>query len=103
MAPLDILCELCLPLVRVGGLFIAMKSQAADGELEDASDVVEKLGAVQADRRDLTLKFPAGAERTDDDPARSIIIFRKVAPTPGEFPRHYSQIKKSHEKRVKRK
>ena len=97
VAPLDVLCELCLPLVRPGGRLIAMKSRSADEELSLAADVVPKLGGGPAKTRRLTLFFPDG---TSAD--RAIIEIPKASPTPSAFPRNYSQIKKNHDKKVKK-
>ncbi|MBQ7670725.1 MAG: 16S rRNA (guanine(527)-N(7))-methyltransferase RsmG [Clostridia bacterium] len=85
VARLNILAELCAPFVKVGGCFLAMKGSAADEELNEAKSAVAKLG----------LEFQR-AERyeIEDGGERSILIFKKVVPTPSEFPRRFAQIKK---------
>ena len=119
VAPLDVLCELCLPLVRPGGTMVAMKSRSADDELANAADIIPKLGGSPPDLRRLTLFFPdsdvpipspqAGEGTARDRPDgregaadRAIILIPKASPTPAAFPRQYSQIKKSHDKKVKK-
>ncbi len=100
VAPLDILAEFCLPLVRAGGRFVAMKSRSADAELTLARPVIEKLGGGVPEVRRLTLLSPdAGREY---DLSRVILVSGKRGTTPPEYPRHYSQIKKSHDKKVKK-
>lgn len=85
VARLNILTELCAPFVKVGGYFLAMKGSAADEELSEAKSAVSKLG----------LEFQR-AERyeIEDGGERYILIFKKNAPTPKEFPRRFAQIKK---------
>lgn len=85
VARLNILAELCAPFVKVGGYFLAMKGSAADEELGEAKNAVSKLG----------LEFQR-AERyeIEDGGERSILIFKKIAPTLKEFPRRFAQIKK---------
>ena len=86
VAPLPILCELCLPLVRTGGQFLAMKSTGSDGELEQAAHAIRTLGG--------------GAPRVIDYPVpqsdmtHRLILIEKQSPTPAKYPRAYGQIKK---------
>lgn len=90
VAALPVLSELCIPFAKVGGRFIAMKSKSADEELSAASSAIEKLGGRVEDVKKLTLKG-SGA---DEDMSRTLIVIRKVSPTPEKYPRQYSQIKK---------
>ena len=96
VAPLDILCELCLPFVRVGGSFIAMKSRSAQSELALAADVAAKLGGELSDTREFELYVPGGE---GGDPLRTLLVFTKTAPTPRGLPRTFAQIKKDHQRR----
>ena len=85
VARLNILAELCLPFVRVGGAFLAMKGAAAQEELAEAQSALRKLGGeVEAVRR-----FDLG------DAAHYVLVIRKRCPTPAAYPRRYSKIKQS--------
>ena len=55
VAALPVLCEYCLPLVRVGGVFIAMKGPDADAELGGSVAALKKLGGAYGDTRAFTL------------------------------------------------
>lgn len=82
---LNILCELCLPFVRIGGLFLAMKGAAADEELNEAARAITLLGG-QLER---VARYPLG------DAERRVIVVRKVRPTPPAYPRRFAKIKQS--------
>lgn len=82
VAALSILCEYCLPLVKVGGRFIAMKG----AEKEDVpSDALKKLGAKYECEHEYCL--PDGSKRR-------LIVFRKMLPTPPKYPRNGGVIAK---------
>lgn len=87
VARLNVLCELCLPYVKVGGKFVAMKANAAE-ELEEAANAIKKLGGklIFADEFLLT-------SDTASDP-RCIVGIEKNSETPKNYPRNNSQIKK---------
>lgn len=89
VAALPTLTELCLPLVKVGGRFIAMKAQKADDELSAAISAIEKCGGKLQQSQAFELR---DASTTCE--ARTIITIDKVKLTPKEFPRHYSKISK---------
>lgn len=89
VAKLNVLCELCLPFVRVGGRFIAMKSLSAAEEIEQARHALTETGGEIAEN--ITLNLKGGEEEL----SRSLIIIQKVAPTPKNYPRRYSQITKN--------
>ena len=77
VAPLPVLAELCLPLVAVGGSFVAMKGR--DAGLEEGFYAVERLGGKV--RQSISLSLPGGyGERT-------LLSIAKVKPCPPEFPR----------------
>jgi len=86
VAALPVLCELCLPLVRVGGRFLAMKSTQSDSELSDAARAVETLGGRVA--RTVDYAIPTG------DVTHRVIVIEKVKPAPAKYPRAFGQIKK---------
>ncbi len=85
VASLPILCELCLPFVKIGGQMIAMKAKLDESE---ATKAPQTLGASPFERHEFTLK---GAEI---DEARLILVAKKQKHTPKDFPRAYAQIKK---------
>ena len=87
VARLNLLCELCLPLVKKGGVFLAMKSTDHQAELEEAEKAIRLLGGKVERRADYTIP---GTEIT-----HSAIIIRKVSDTPAKYPRRWAQIKKS--------
>lgn len=78
VAALDALCEICLPFVRVGGVFIAMKS----GDGEEAHP--ERFGGRK--REGLWYELPGGLRHY-------AAVFEKVASTPKEYPRSWKEIK----------
>ena len=89
VAALPILTELCLPFVRVGGRFVAMKAQRAAEELSLSSGAIQKCGGR------LENAIPEPLFDTDGtSESRTIIIIHKTSPTPKEFPRHFSKISK---------
>ncbi len=83
VARLNILCELCLPYVKVGGAFLAMKGAAAKEELEEAGKAIAVLGG----RLEKRTEF--GVDGTE----HSILVIRKVKPTPAQYPRRFTKIK----------
>ena len=87
VANLSVLCELCLPLVKVGGAFLSMKSVESDGELEQAEKAIRLLGG-QVERT-ADYRIP-GTEVT-----HRVIFIKKVAETPKKYPRPFAKIKKN--------
>ena len=85
VARLNILIELCAPFVKPGGCFLAMKGSAAGEESLEASGGAAVLGLELEDVKRYTVK---------DGGDRSILVYRKTAPTPDVYPRRYAQIKK---------
>ena len=86
VAALPILCELCVPFVKKGGLFCAMKGARGEEELNAAKNAYRKLGA-PLDPSGVHC-FELGGE------TRYIVVAEKIAPTPQSYPRPYPQIKK---------
>ena len=78
VARLSVLAEYCLPLVKVGGVFLAMKSHSEEEE-QDAAKAIALLGGT-IEKSD-TFKLPG------TDMERTIIVVRKIRPTPARFPR----------------
>ena len=85
VARLNILLELTAPYVKVGGHVLAMKGTAAHEELEEAKSAIKKLG----------LKLVGVKEFPVDGTAHTVIVLKKVAPTPKPYPRRYAKIKQA--------
>lgn len=85
VARLNVLCELCLPYVKVGGCFLAMKGQLADVELEEAKKAISILGG-SVER--------VYAYDVENAIHRAVVI-RKEKPTPAKYPRAFAKIKKA--------
>ncbi len=85
VARLNILLELTAPYVKVGGLVLAMKGTAAEEELAEAKNAIARLGL----KLEKVEQFPV------DGTAHTVIVLRKVAPTPARYPRRYAKIKQS--------
>ena len=85
VAPLPVLCEYCLPLVKVGGRFIAMKGPEADAEAKAAANALKKLGGQYEETRAFTLP---------DGSARGLVFCKKISQTPTVYPRNGGKIAK---------
>ncbi len=85
VARLNILAELCIPLVKVGGLFVAMKSVESEQEFLGAKGAIKALGAEHLKTISVELPNQMGH--------REILVFKKVNKTPSKYPRQFSQIK----------
>ena len=86
VAELHLLAELCLPLVKVGGLFLAMKKPDCDEEAARGDFAVRTLGGrIREIRR---YEVP-GADVT-----HAVVVVEKIKPTPEQYPRRWAQIKK---------
>ncbi len=85
VARLPILLELTAPYVKVGGAVLAMKGAAAREELAEATKAIKVLG----------LQLETVREFTVDGASHSVIVLRKITPTPKQYPRRYAKIKQS--------
>ncbi len=85
VARLPVLLELTAPFVKVGGAVLAMKGAAAQEELDEAQNAIKKLG-LQLEK---VHHFPV------DGADHAVIVLRKVAPTPAQYPRAFAKIKKA--------
>ena len=85
VARLNILLELTVPYVKVGGAVLAMKGAAAKEELAECTNAIKKLGLKVEEVR----KFPI------DGTAHAVIVLRKIAPTPKQYPRRFAKIKQA--------
>ena len=87
VAALNVLCELTLPLVKVGGRFLAMKAVDSDEEIRGAKSAIAQLGGTVEDIRDYTIP--------GTDITHRVVVIGKIKPTPGAFPRAFAKIKKA--------
>lgn len=79
VAELNVLAELCLPLVRTGGQFIVMKGKKAKEELQNAEFALELLGGSLNEIHQLILP--------EEESERYILTIDKVRKTPSKYPR----------------
>lgn len=87
VAPLNVLCEYCLPFVKENGLFIAYKGIPDDEEMESAMGAIKKLsGRAEAM---ITYKLP------EQKGERTLVVIRKIAPTHPMYPRSTKNMAKS--------
>lgn len=84
VARLNILAELCLPYVKVGGAFLAMKGALAGEEMEEAKRAVALLGGMI----EQVYEYPI------QDALHKAVVIRKIRPTPTKYPRAFAKIKK---------
>ncbi len=87
VANLSVLCELCLPFVKSGGSFIALKGPAAKEEVERASNAITLLGG------QLKEIIPCGFE--GDMSGHCMVVIEKVKNTHPSYPRRYNRISKN--------
>lgn len=87
VANLQLLSELCLPLVKVGGKFLAMKSVESEEEIEAARHAIETLGGALSAVKDYRIP---GTEIT-----HRLVVIEKLRPTPAKYPRAFAKIKKA--------
>ncbi len=87
VARLSMLCEFCLPYVKVGGSFLALKGPAAGEEIDEAKKAISLLGGK------LEKVFEYSVPGTEL--RHNIVIVRKVSPTPKKYPRRFALMKKN--------
>jgi len=85
VARLNILLELTAPYVKVGGAVLAMKGAAAKEELAECQNAIKKLG----------LQLEKVEEFDIDGAMHSVIVLKKVTPTPPAYPRRFAKIKQA--------
>ncbi len=88
VAEMRILCELCMPYVKIGGSMIAMKGKNAEFELSAAKKAIALLGGASAEVTSVSL---SNDEETLTHP---LITVKKKTKTPASYPRAYAQILK---------
>ena len=79
VANLSTLCELCLPFVKVGGLFVSLKGPKAPDETREAKEAIRLLGGELLEIRDY--------EISGEDMRHNIVIIKKISHTPTKYPR----------------
>lgn len=84
---LNALCELCLPYVKVGGTFIAMKGAAGAEEAAEAEKAIKTLGGALAEIKSAPVPVKGDGH--------CLVIIKKVDPTPAKYPRPWAKIKSS--------
>ena len=87
VANFQLLTELCLPLIKVGGTFIAMKSVESDEELKAAEKAISILGG-QVERT-VDYQIPG------TDVTHRLVFIKKIKETPKKYPRAFAKIKKN--------
>jgi 16S rRNA (guanine527-N7)-methyltransferase len=87
VASLPMLCELCLPYVRAGGTFLAMKTGNDPNELSSAEEITSILGGGATQCFDYTLPLTKTPRR--------LLAISKEMPTPSGYPRKWSKIKQA--------
>ncbi|MEG0385611.1 16S rRNA (guanine(527)-N(7))-methyltransferase RsmG [Solibacillus cecembensis] len=79
VARLSVLSELCIPLAKEGGYFVALKAAAGAEEMKDAAKAITTLGAKA--KEEFAFLLPV------EESERSLYIFDKVKTTPKKYPR----------------
>ena len=87
VANLQMLSELCLPLVKVGGYFLSMKSVDSEQEVNDAKNAIKTLGGRIEKVVDYTIP--------GTDVQHRLIFIKKMQETPKKYPRTFAKIKKN--------
>lgn len=87
VAALPLLAELCLPLVKVGGYFLAMKAVDSDAEIAAATKAIETLGGQVMCSKDYQIP--------ETNVFHRLVIIKKVKETPKKYPRTFAKIKKN--------
>ena len=87
VASLEVLSELCLPYVKVGGRFLAMKSVDSAGEVDRAARAIARLGGRLLPRVDYEIPGAGVKHR--------VVVVEKVSLTPQGYPRRWARIQKT--------
>ena len=86
VAPLNILSEYALPLLKIGGYFIAFKAFEIEDEINEAKSMIGNLGGKIKEINEVKIPF--------SDITRKIVVIEKIKETPKQFPRKPNKIKK---------
>lgn len=87
VADLSMLSEMCLPFVKCGGVFLAMKAADCEEEINRAKNAIKTLGGKIRERIDYPL--------FGTDITHTVLVIEKVAETPKKYPRRFAKIKAS--------
>ncbi|WP_066505182.1 16S rRNA (guanine(527)-N(7))-methyltransferase RsmG [Abyssisolibacter fermentans] len=87
VARLNILCEYCIPFVKKGGYFIAMKGPDVESEVEEASKAIKVLGCKIEEVKKIILPL--------DNIVHSLIVIKKISNTSTKYPRNPGIPKKN--------
>ena len=87
VADLRVLSELCLPFVKVGGYFLAMKGTDCGAELDAARSAIRGLGGEVEQCVDYAIPHTEISHR--------VVLIKKKAPSPSQYPRRWVKIQKS--------
>ncbi len=79
VARLSVLSELCIPLIKTGGQFVAMKAASGEEELQDAKKAITTLGTKLVEKYEFLLPI--------ENSERTIYVFDKIKNTPKKYPR----------------
>lgn len=85
VAKLSELCEYCLPFVKVGGYFIALKGRDIEEEVSQSQNAIKTIGGSLVKIQQFTL---------GDDMNREIVVIKKISQTNVKYPRNGGQMKK---------
>ena len=86
VANLAVLCEICIPFIKINGYFVAYKGYEIENEIENAKSAINKLGCEISSIKKITLPF--------SQINHSLIFIRKLSHTPLKYPRVYAKILK---------
>lgn len=84
VARLNVLAELCLPFVKVGGSFLAMKTASGEDELKEAEKAIAELGGSIESFHDYEIL----------EAQHRVIVIKKISSTPEKYPRRFAKIQK---------
>ena len=86
VADLRLLCELCLPFLKVGGRFLAMKGTDCGDEVDRALPAIQALGGRLEDQIDRLIPHT--------DVTHRVVLVEKISPTPEKYPRRWAKMQK---------
>jgi 16S rRNA (guanine527-N7)-methyltransferase len=87
VANLTVLSEFCLPYVKIGGYFVAMKGPAIDEEMKEAKNAIKILGG--------TVEEIVKVDIEGSDLNHNLVIIRKLKETPKKYPRKAGMVTKN--------